>query len=131
MDRFKIRRGKGYDWPTYVYIMQDSIGCKFGITNNIQRREKQHLKTRPFLKLKYYKVLENRNIARLIEYKMKLHLPIIKEVGLGIETTNAPIEKLIEFIESSNTCLEEAILELPLDLRPEALKNINGVELLK
>ena len=66
--------------------------------------------------LKHFKELENRNIARLIEYKMKLHFPIIKE--LGLETTSAPLEKVIEFIETSNLCFEEAILELPEDLQP-------------
>ena len=116
MQRFKIRKGKGYDWPTYIYVMQDSKGCKFGMTNNIERREKQHLKTKSELKLMHYKIFENRNIARIIELKMKLHFPIIK--GLGIETTSAPIEELIEFIETSNTCIEKAILELPKDLQP-------------
>ena len=123
MDRFKIRKGfgtgkiNGYNRQTYIYVMQDSNGCKFGITNDLNRRQKQYRETRPSLRLKYRKVLENRNIARLIEYKMKLHFPIIKE--LGCETTSAPLEELIEFIESSNTCLEDAILELPKNLQPK------------
>jgi predicted GIY-YIG superfamily endonuclease len=116
MQRFKILKGKGYDWSTYIYLLEDFNGCKFGITNNIERRKKQHLKTRPELKLMYYKVFENRNIARLIEMKMKIQFPIIK--GFGIETTSATIEELINFIESSNICLEKAILELPKHLQP-------------
>ena len=108
MDSFKILKGKGYDWETFIYIMEDADGCKFGITNDIERRQKQYVKERPSLRLKYCKLLENRNIARLIEYKMKLRFPIID----GLETTNAPKEELISFIETSNTNLEQAVLEL-------------------
>ena len=116
MERFKVRNGNGYNIQTYIYVMQDSKGCKFGITNNLDRRQKQYNETRPSLKLEYSKLLENRNIARLIEYKMKLHFPIIPE--LGYETTSESIEVIIEFIESSNICFEEAILELPENLQP-------------
>lgn len=122
MDRFKIKKGfgtgpmNGYSRKTFVYIMRDSYGCKFGITNDLERRQKQYLESRPELKLEYSKHFENRNIARLIEYKMKLQFPIIRE--LGFETTSAPLKDLIEFIEASNTCLEEAIMELPKHLRP-------------
>ena len=116
MQRFKIRKGKGYDWPTTIYIMRDSHGCKFGMTNNIERRKKQHLKTRSKLILIYHKVFENRNIARLIELKMKLQFPIIEDFGR--ETTSAPVEELIEFIEKSTTCIHDLILELPEELQP-------------
>ena len=116
MYQFIIRTGNGYNCETIIYIMKDLNGCKFGITNNLDRRLKQYSETRPFLKIEYFKILENRNIARLIEYKMKLHFPIIRE--LGYETTSAPLEKIIEFIEISNINFEEAILELPEHLRP-------------
>lgn len=116
MKRFVIRGGNGYNCKTYVYIMQDVYGCKFGITNCLERRKIQYSETRPTLALKYFRILEERNIARLIEYKMKLHFPIIRE--LGFETTSAPLEEIINFIENSNFCLEEAILELPVHLQP-------------
>ncbi|WP_077402832.1 hypothetical protein [Cellulophaga omnivescoria] len=108
MEEFKVLNGKGYDWKTFIYIMQDNEGCKFGITNNIERRQKQYKKERPSLKLKYCKPLENRNIARLIEYNMRIKFPIIS----GRETTSATLIELIDFIESSNTNLDEAMLEL-------------------
>tara|TARA_R110001606_G_scaffold379992_1_gene540289 strand:+ start:262 stop:618 length:357 start_codon:yes stop_codon:yes gene_type:complete len=116
MQRFKILKGKGYDWPTYIYVMQDFNGCKFGMTNNIERRKKQLKKIRPELKLMHYKVFENRNIARLIEMKMKIYFPIVD--GFGSEPTFSPINEVINFIESSNTCIEKAILELPKELQP-------------
>lgn len=116
MYRFIIRGENGYDCPTCIYVILDSYGCKFGITNNLDRRQIQYSETRPTLELKYYKIIENRNIARLIEYKMKLHFQIIRE--LGYETTCAPLESVIEFIEASNLCFEEAILELPEHLEP-------------
>ena len=116
MKRFIIRGGNGYNCITYIYVMQDIYGCKFGISNSLERRQFQYSATRPTLVLKHFKALENRNIARLIEYKMKLHFPIIKE--LGLETTSAPLEEVIEFIETSNLCFEEAILELPEHLQP-------------
>lgn len=116
MKRFVIRRGNVYNCKTYIYIMQDINGCKFGITNCLERRKNQYSETRPTLVLKYFRILEERNLARLIEYKMKLHFPIIKE--LGFETTSAPLEDIINFIENSNFCFEKAILELPEHLRP-------------
>lgn len=115
MDRFRILKGKGYNWQTFIYIIQDDYVCKFGITNNIERRQRQYSRERPSFKLKYCKPLDNRNIARLIEYNMKRRFTIIS----GSETTRAPIEELIDFIESSNTNLEQAILELPESLQPE------------
>jgi hypothetical protein len=123
MDRFKILKGIGYDWETFIYIMHDIEGCKFGITNDIEQRQKRYRKERPTLKLKYCKPLNNRNIARLIEYKMKLRFPIIK----GLETTSASLKELIDFIETSNTDLDQAILEL-YDI-PQTIHNDNNKSL--
>ncbi|CAM1362192.1 hypothetical protein TOREUM_20668 [Tenacibaculum litoreum] len=109
MKKFKILTGNGYDWETFIYIMNGNGESKFGITNNIERRLKQYEIERPLLKLKYCKPLSNRNVARLIEYQMKNHFPIIA----GLETTNAPLNQLIDFIESSKDKLEDLILELP------------------
>ncbi len=112
MRKFEIIIGKGYDIETFVYVFQGSDECKFGITNNINRRIKHYELKRPNLKLKYCKTFEDRNTVRLIEYKMKIHFNIIS----GLETTDAPINEVIEFIESSKTKLESLILELPEDL---------------
>lgn len=112
MKKFEIFIGKGYDLETFVYIMQGNNECKFGITNNIENKLKQYKNERPYLKLKYCKPFENRNIARLIELKMKMHFQIIS----GYETTNAELKEVIDYIESSNTKLEILILEVPENL---------------
>jgi len=92
--------------------MHGNNECKFGITNKIERKLNQYSSERPYLQLKYCKLLENRNVARLIEFKMKRHFNIIS----GYETTDAPLNEVIEFIESSKTKLEALILELPENL---------------
>lgn len=107
MDNFKIITGKGYDWETFVYIFQDIEGCKFGITNDIERRQKQYEKNRPTLKLKYCKSFCNRNVARFVEYQMKNKFPIIN----GLETTSAPLQELIDFIEQANSNPEDSIFK--------------------
>ncbi|MEO4005352.1 hypothetical protein [Flavobacterium sp. CAU 1735] len=106
MDKFKVLTGKGYDWETFVYIFQDIEGCKFGITNNIERRQRQYEKNRPSLKLKYCKPFRDRNIARYIEYLMKVKFPIIN----GLETTSASALELISFIETIDHNLDVSYL---------------------
>lgn len=54
---------------------------------------------------------------------MKLHFPIIKK--LECETTSAPFKELIEFIELSNTCFEETILELPENFQPKEFDHVD------
>jgi len=107
MDKFKVLTGKGYDWETFVYIFQDIEGCKFGITNNIERRQRQYEKNRPSLKLKYCKPFRDRNIARYIEYQMKVKFPIIN----GLETTSASVLELISFIETIDHNFDVSYLE--------------------
>lgn len=119
MDEFKILIGKGYDWETFVYIFQDLEGFKFGITNSIERRQKQYEKDRPTLKLKYCKPFSNRNIARFIEYHMKSKFPIIK----GLETTNANLEELINFIETFTIRAEDFNINPPYIKKNEENQN--------
>ena len=107
MDKFKVLTGKGYDWETFVYIFQDIEGCKFGITNNIERRQRQYEKNRPSLKLKYCKPFRDRNIARYIEYQMKVKFPIIN----GLETTSASVLELISFIQTIDHNFDVSYLE--------------------
>ena len=99
--KFKIKVGKGYDWPTYIYIMQGRNGNKFGITNNIERRTKRYSKTNPELALSFYKLLDDRNEARWMEYNMKLHFTIIS----GSETTSAEVEEIKDYINNFNISL--------------------------
>lgn len=39
---------------TFLYIMADAKERKFGITNNIPKRERWYQKRRPTLEMKYY-----------------------------------------------------------------------------
>ena len=41
--------------------MKDANGCKFSITNNLDRRKLQYSETRPTLKLEYFKILTSKN----------------------------------------------------------------------
>ena len=92
--------------------MQGNNECKFGITNSIENKLKQYKIERPHLNLKYCKPFENRNIARLIEFKMKKHFQIVS----GYETTNAELNEVVKYIEASKSKLEELILEVPEEL---------------
>lgn len=59
---------KTLEYVLYVYVIENK--CKIGVTNNFERRHKQHLTSNPFLILKYKYVIQSKSIELLIHHRL-------------------------------------------------------------